>query len=159
MYFTERFIIGSVWLISFVSLWFIPKQKYRQASFIFLFTRFPVWIIGLSVVEAGWLEYPVREFHKANSTSFTFEYFVLPILCIFFNLYFPESKGIYRKLAYYAAFLAPFTLLEYFAERYTLIINYIHWEWYITFISMCILFYLIRVVYKWFFHLHKPFSL
>jgi hypothetical protein len=159
MYFIERLIIGSVWIICFISIWFIPRQKYRQASFIFLFTQLPSWIFGLLVVELGYIEYPVRELHKANATSFTFEYIVLPLLCIFFNLYFPENKGFYKKITYYITFLSAFTLIESLTERYTLIIKYVHWEWYTTFVTMGIVIYLVRSAYKWFFNLSKPFSL
>lgn len=159
MYFIERILFVSVWLVSFISIWFIPKSKYRQVSFIFIFSQLPAWIFGLLVVEAGLIEYPVREFHKANATSFTFEYIVLPLICIFFNLHFPEDKGVYRRIIYYAAFLVPFTLIEYFAERYTLILDYIHWEWYITLITMSIFIYFVRSVYKWFYNIGKPFSL
>jgi uncharacterized membrane protein len=159
MYFVERFIIVSVWLISFISIWFIPKEYYHQASFIFLFTQLPSWIFGLLVVEAGLIEYPVRELYRANVTSFTFEYLVLPIMCIFFNMYFPQNKGSYNKIIYYLTILSPFTLIEYFTEKHTLILKYIHWQWYTTFITMGILIYFVRSVYKWFFNLGKPFSL
>jgi hypothetical protein len=159
MYFIERLILGLVWLISIVSIGFIPKQKYRQSSFIFFFTQMPAWIFGLLVVEAGLIEYPVREMHKANATSFTFEYLVLPIICIFFNLYYPENKGFYKKIHYYITTMGIFTYIEYLAERHTLLLSYIHWEWYTTFITMAIFVYFVRGVYKWFFKLSKPFSL
>lgn len=159
MYFKEKLIIISVWIISFISIWFIPKENYRQASVIFLIAQLPSWIFGLLVVEAGLIEYPVRELYRANATSFTFEYLVLPIICIFFNMYFPENKGFYNKVMYYLTILSIFTLIEYFAEEYTLILKYIHWQWYTTFITMGILIYFVRSVYKWFFNLGKPFSL
>jgi hypothetical protein len=97
MYSIERLIIGSVWLICFIYIWFIPKHKYRQASFIFLFSQLLSWIFGLLVVEIGWIEYPVRELHKANATSFTFEFLVLPIMCVFFNLYYPEGDRLSKR--------------------------------------------------------------
>ena len=159
MYFIERLIIGTVWCISFVSIWFIPGRKLRQASFIFLTAQLPSWLFGLLVVEAGWIEYPVRELYKANATSFTFEYLVLPIICIFFNLHYPENKGLYKKIKYYFYILSIFTLIEYFTEKYTLIIHYIHWEWYITLITMAIFLYMIRAFYKWFYNMGNIFSL
>jgi hypothetical protein len=159
MYFKEWFIIYTVWFLSVVSLFFIPKQKRREASLIFLLTQFLSWIFGLLVVELGLIEYPVRELSKANATSFSFEFFVLPLLCIFFNLYFPESKTFHKKLLYYISFLLPFTIVEYFAEKYTLILKYIHWQWYTTFITMFILFYIVRSIYRWYFYMSSPFLL
>jgi hypothetical protein len=158
MHLLERFLIYSVWFIGFVSLWFIPKHKYFEASFIFLFAQLQTWIFGLLVVEFGLIEYPVRELSKANSTSFTFEYFIMPIMCIFFILYFPDTKKIPSKMLFYIEFLLPFTIIEVIVERYTLILKYIQWHWYFTFISMLIVFYIVRVGYKWFFKINKPFS-
>jgi hypothetical protein len=159
MYYIERLIIGTVWCVSLISIWFIPMRKLRQASFIFLVAQLPSWLFGLLVVEAGWIEYPVRELYKANATSFTFEYLVLPIICIFFNLHYPENRGLYEKIKYYLYILSIFTLIEYFTEKYTLIIHYIHWEWYITLITMAIFLYMIRIFYKWFYNMGNIFSL
>lgn len=159
MYLKERIIIGTVWLACIISLRFIPKTKFRKASFIFIFTQLPAWILGLVVVEAGWIVYPVREFYKANGTSFSFEYLVLPFICIFFNLYYPENKSLIKKLFYYISILSIFTLVEYLAEKNTQILTYIHWEWYHTFLSMWLVIYLARTSYKWFFNIKKPLSL
>ncbi|WP_369699114.1 CBO0543 family protein [Paenibacillus silviterrae] len=159
MYLPERIILGSVWSVVLISVWFVPRRLIRQASFIFFFAQLPAWILGLLVVEFGWIEYPVRELHKVNATSFTFEYLILPIISIFFNLYFPSESSLSKKLLYYTSILAVFTLVEFFIEKYTLLINYLHWEWYYTFISMGIIFYLVRSIYKWFFRLGKPLSL
>lgn len=159
MYLKERIIFAIVWLICIISLWFIPRNKFREASFIFLFAQLPAWILGLAVVEANLIVYPVREFHKANATNFSFEYFVLPFMCIFFNLYFPENKSLIKRLFYYTSILSIFTLIEIIAEKYTGILKYVHWEWYYTFLSMWIVIYIVRVVYKWFFKLKKPLSL
>ena len=158
MYLLEKIIIYSVWVVGFLSLLFIPRHKFYEASFIFFFTQFPTWILGLTVVEFGLIEYPVRELSRANSTSFTFEFFIMPVMCIFFNLYFPKTKSVTQKILYYIVFILSFTFIELLAERYTQIIKYIHWHWYFTFISMVIVFYIIRVVYKWFFKLYRPLS-
>ncbi|MDF2893115.1 MAG: hypothetical protein K0R80_3482 [Clostridia bacterium] len=158
MYLKERLIIGMVWLICIVSIWYIPKNKRRDASVIFLIAQLFAWILGLIVVELGWIEYPVRLFAKANATSFSFEYFALPFMCVYFNIYYPHAKGLAKKVLYYISIMSSFTFLEYLAEKYTQILNYIHWAWYDTFISMCIVIYLVRVVYKWFFKLKTPLS-
>lgn len=159
MYLKERIIISLAWLICFIAIWFIPKNKFREASSIFLFTHLFAWIFGLLAVEAGFIVYPVRLFWKANATSFSFEYLVFPFLCIFFNLYFPKSKSLYKRLLYYISILTIFTLMEIIVEKYTQMLNYVHWEWYNTFISMFIIIYFIRVMYKWYFKLEKPLSL
>ena len=159
MYLKERVIIGTVWLLCLISLRFIPKSKYREASFILLFAQLPSWILGLCVVEGNMIAYPVRLLWKANATNFCFEYLVLPFICIFFNVYYPNTKSTLRKVFYYFCILSGFTLVEMLVEKYTKILTYIHWQWFYTSISMFLLLYLVRIVYKWFFHLPRPFSL
>jgi hypothetical protein len=159
MYLKERIIIATVLCTSFISLYFIPREKYRQATFLFLFTQLPSWIFGLLAVETGLIEYPVRELAKASGTSFTFEFLVLPLICVFFNLNYPEEKGASSKIKFYFTILSIFTLIEYFTEKYTLIIQYLYWEWYITFATMGAIIYFVRVVYKWFFNIKKPFAI
>lgn len=158
MYLKERITLGLLWFICAISIRFIPKNKLRDASAIFLISQLFAWILGLLVVESGLIEYPVELFWKANSTSFSFEYLGLPFMCIFFNLYYPNTKSRFKRLAYYISILSSFTFLEYIAEKYTQVLNYIHWEWYGTFLSMCIVLYFVRVVYKWFFKLKNPLS-
>jgi hypothetical protein len=160
LYLIERIVLGSVGLISFISLWFIPKQKIREATFIYLFTQFITWGVGLYVVERGWIEYPVRFlFNKANSTSFFYEYVVLPLLCAHFNLRYPEAQGWGIKIGYYTAFLSVSIAVEYLIEMNTLLIKFIHWEWYTSLFSLALLIYLVRVAYKSFYRYPRPFKL
>ena len=81
-----------------VSLCFVPRQKALQAHFVFLFGGLPTWVLGLSVVQLNWIEYPSREFDTVNRTSFLFEYFVLPVICVLFNAFFPSGKPVWFRL-------------------------------------------------------------
>jgi len=147
----EKIFFLSSWTVIFISLWFIPKEKRANASVIFLITQLFTWIFGLSVVELGWLEYPVRELAKTNATSFSFEYFTLPVIAIFVVLYYPEHKPLKNRLFYVCSFSSVLTIIEFFVEKYTLIIDYRSWEWYWTWISVTLLFYLVLNIYRWFF--------
>ena len=155
----ERLILGGTWLTAFFSLFLIPQAKARNASFIYLFTQLPSWLFGLIAVEAGLLDYPYRELAEANATSVTFEYLVLPLLCVFFNLYYPRRPDTVVRLGYYLAVGAAITALEYFLERFTDLIEYNTWDWYWTFLTLTLFMYLVRVVYKWFFRMHSPLGL
>jgi hypothetical protein len=159
MYLIERIILVSIWVISFISIWFIPKEQAAKASFIFLITQFFTWINGIIVVQFGWLEYPVRVLYKANATSFLFEYFILPIIAIFFILKYPNKKQLKIKILYYLMFSSVISLIEYFVEKYTLLIKYNSWNWYWTLISVTILFYIIMCIYKWFYKIKSIFSI
>ncbi len=159
MYLIEKITLSSAWVISFISIWFIPRKKASQASLIFLITQFFTWILGLFIVEFACLDYPVRELSKANSTSFSFEYFILPIITIFFVLHYPYNKPFKSRVLYYIIFSSAFTLIEHYLERYTLIIKYHSWKWYWTWISMSLLFYVVMAIYKWFYKIKRIFSI
>ncbi len=159
MYLNEKIALVSAWIISAISIWFIPKEKRAQASFIFLMTQFFTWTIGLTVVELGLIQYPVRELSKANATSFSFEYFILPVIIIFFIIHYPDNKPLKAKILYYISFSSSITIVEYFIEKHTLIIKYHSWNWYWTWITITALFYIVMSLYKWFFKIKKVFSL
>lgn len=147
----ETIILITVYTIFVISLFFIPKEKRLQAQLIFLFIQFPTWLLGLATVEAGLLKYPVHEFGRANSTSFVFEYLILPIYCIHINAHYPQSSSFFLKALYYAGASLALTAVEILVERYTDILEYTGWHWYYTFLSVLLLFLLSRVTTLWFF--------
>jgi hypothetical protein len=146
----EYWIILSAWVISalLVALC-ISKDKIRDALIIFLFKQMLTWILGFIVVQYRLLEYPVREFAYAARNSFSFEYFIYPSVCVVFNLMFPKTKS--QAVLWYLFFPSWMSALEFTLERYTQVIHYIRWEWYYTWISLLITFYLTRQFYLWFF--------
>ncbi|NMC57343.1 MAG: hypothetical protein GYA50_09005, partial [Eubacteriaceae bacterium] len=109
------------------------------------------WILGLTVVQLGLIEYPVRFFPYATRTSFTFEYFVYPSICVIFNLYYPNGKSRFRQFMHYFYFCTAITIIEVLIEKYTDIIKYLHWTWHVTWITLFITFFLSRKFYVWFF--------
>ncbi|GFP78532.1 CBO0543 family protein [Clostridium fungisolvens] len=144
------------WLVTIgLLLKFIPKNKIREAHVAFFFKQLLTWILGLLVVQLGLIEYPVRLFPSANKTSFTFEYFIYPSICAIFNVNYPEKKNTFNQFLYYFYFCTTITILEIFVEKHTSIIKYIHWDWYITWITLFLTFYLTRKYYTWFFKLNQ----
>ena len=96
MVFDGKGLLYLVWIVTLVSLFFyIPKDKIHLALLAFLFKEFLTWPLGLYVVDAGWIQSPIRFFENASYTSFTFEFFLFPILCSYFNVYFPEDKSFF----------------------------------------------------------------
>jgi hypothetical protein len=147
----ETILLIAVPTISILSLKFVPKKKAFQAQYIFLFTEFITWILGLTAVQLGLIEYPYREFSTVNRTSFSFEYLVLPIMCIHFNVRYPRHASKAIVLIYYLGIALMFTVAEYIVEKYTLILDYTGWHLYWTFISICFVFWLSRKSTQWFF--------
>jgi hypothetical protein len=149
-------IIAIAWILTIVFLAiFIPKDKIREALVAFLFKQLITWITGLAVVELRLIEYPVRLFSYANRTSFSFEYFIYPSICAIFNVNYPKDKSFFRQFRYYFYYCTSLTFVEVVVERYTHILKYVHWTWYITWITLFITFYLTRKFYIWFFRIKQ----
>lgn len=145
-------IIG--WIITIgLLLKFIPKNKIREAHVAFLFKQVLTWVLGLTVVQYKLIEYPVRLFPYATRTCFSFEYFIYPSLCAIFNVNFPQKKKAFGQFMYYCYYCTTMTIVELYIEKYTNILKYIHWTWYITWITLFITFYCTRKYYVWFFKL------
>ncbi|MEQ2466044.1 CBO0543 family protein [Niallia hominis] len=149
----EKRIELSAWIImSFLLLVFVPRNKIREAQLSFLFKQVLTWIFGLLVVEKNLISYPSRLFFKkANKSSFTFEYFVYPALCSFFNLYYPEKRSTFYKFCYYLLFSGIITGFEVVGCKYTNLIKYKNWKWYWSFITMWVTYYISLIYYRWYF--------
>ncbi|WP_096155622.1 MULTISPECIES: CBO0543 family protein [Bacillus] len=149
----EFMLLYVLYAITFISLGFIPKNKWREASIAFSFQQFVTWFLGLLVVQLNLIEYPVRELANVNGTSFLFEFIMFPIISSFFCIYYPQKKTIWKKFVYISSFCTILTLLEILFEKYTNLINYLHWDWYVTWITVFGSLILIWKFYKWFFQL------
>jgi hypothetical protein len=147
----EWWILISVYVAATGVLFFIPKKKIRLSLVAFLFTQVITFLVGLVVVELGLLKYPVRCFASVNRTSFSYEYYALPVVCIAFNVWYPHTRSLLYRMGYYLGYSSVLTIGEVIIEKYTNLIKYIHWEWYFTWISVCITFILVRLFCIWFF--------
>lgn len=147
----EGIVLTGAVLSSLLSLALVPKIKRLEMQFIILFVQLPTWLLGLSVVELGLLEYPYRELASVNRTSFIFEYIVLPILCVHVNNYYPWSAGIAYKTAYLGGTALILTGVEVVLERHTLLISYTGWQWHWTWLSLTFVFWLTQKAVAWFF--------
>ncbi|MFS0864865.1 CBO0543 family protein [Fredinandcohnia sp. 179-A 10B2 NHS] len=147
----ESWVFIVVYILTTVLLFFIPKNKLRLAVVAFLFKQILTFSLGLIVVEIGLLEYPVRIFPSVSRASFTYEYYAYPVTCAIFNVWYPTKRNIFIQLGYYAAFCSVLTFGEVLIEKYTDILTYVHWNWYITWISLFLTFFLTRLFCIWFF--------
>lgn len=147
----EWYIIIFVWISTIGLFFIIPKDKRRIALVAFLFKQLITWFIGLIVVEYHLLSYPIRCFADVNRSSFTFEYFVYPVVCGVFNAFYPNSRPLAFKVFYYFAYCTSLTIPEALLEKYTRLIYYIHWTWYWTWITLFLTFFMTRWFCIWFF--------
>lgn len=144
LYFTWALTIASLFVL-------IPKAKVRLALVAFFFKQVITWPLGLYVVHMGWIQYPIHFFENSNQTSFTFEYFFFPVMCAYFTIYYPDKKSLSTQAAYYVSFCSVITLAELYLLHNTNLIRYIHWNAYVTWISLFVTFYITRKFCLWFF--------
>jgi hypothetical protein len=147
----EWWILLSVWAVATGILFFIPKNKIRLAVVAFLFQQIITFLTGSVVVEFGMLEYPVRLFPTVNRTSFTFEYYAFPVICAAFNVWYPNNQSNLGQVGYYVGFSSVLTIAEVIIEKNTSLINYIHWDWYTSLITIGLALYIARKFCVWFF--------
>lgn len=153
MTFNDKYILYFVWIATGISIpLFIPKNKRRLAWVSFLFSQVLTWPLGLFVADMHWIQYPVRMFAEGTHGSFTYEYFFYPIMCSFFNAYFPTGeRRLWMRATYYAGYCSILTLAELFLLHNTNLIRYIHWNAFFTWISLFTTFSLTRKFCLWFF--------
>ncbi len=130
---------------------FVPKNRRKEAIVIFLFKQILTWFLGILSVEMALIEYPVRIFYKAIATSFTFEYFVYPAICVVFVLHYPVNRGFTKRFLHYFYYCTAITLIEVVLEKYTNLIHYLHWSGVVTWISLAVSFFISCLFYRWFF--------
>ncbi|SDD48810.1 hypothetical protein SAMN02799630_03763 [Paenibacillus sp. UNCCL117] len=146
----ERWLLIAVYVISAAALLKIHRTQPRKVQAVFLFQQCSSWILGLLVVEAGLLDYPIREFRVATRTSFAFEFLVFPVIACYVNMYYPRQARPLLKFGYFAAYASGGTILEYLIEKYTELITYTGWAWYWTFLSVMLSLGASRLFLVWF---------
>ena len=96
----ERWILVGIIGVSILAVWLlIPKHKAREAWVLFLFLHMITWPAGLFSVQMGWIDYPVQllpNINEFNRTSFTFEFYLFPVIAVIFSLYFPILPTFFR---------------------------------------------------------------
>lgn len=148
----EKIIEISSWIVMAILLVvFIPLHRVREALVVFFVKQTITWYFGILVVQYGLIKYPVRFFPKATNTSFTFEFFVYPAICVLFNLHFPFDKSYFGQIVYYIGFASAITFFEVMLEKRTNLIKYIKWSWFWTWVTLLITFAMSNWFYRWFF--------
>ncbi|WP_371380118.1 CBO0543 family protein [Sporomusa aerivorans] len=150
----EGILLAAAAIVSILSLIATPKDKLLQMQFILFLVQVPTWLLGLTMVEFGLLEYPYRELASVNRTSFIFEYIVFPVICVHVNNYFPWQATPFLKTIYLATIGLLLTGFEFMLEHYTMLIKYTGWQWYWTWGSEVLIFGLTQKTVAWFFRLH-----
>jgi hypothetical protein len=142
----DRIILWSMFIIGMVLLIFsLRKPLIKDTILVFIMKAYFSSFIGVIVVEEKMVEYPVRFLSKYFDASILFEYFLYPIMCVYFyqTTYHSSYAGIVLQCALYTAAL---TIIEVLCEKYTDLITYHTWTWMHSFISIFLLSLSVRII-------------
>jgi hypothetical protein len=142
----DRIILWALLIIGMVLLFFsLRKPLIKDSVLVFLMKSYFSTFFGVIVVEANLVEYPVRFLGQYFDTSIIFEYFLYPIMCVYFyqTSYRSSFLGIIVQCALYTSAL---TILEVLCEKYTNLIMYHTWTWLYSFLTIFLLSFLVRML-------------
>jgi hypothetical protein len=149
----ERIVELSSLLIGILLFYFfVPKSKYRKAFLSLFIMQSFTWPLGFLIVELKLISYPIRFFEFATTASFTFEYFLFPVVSALFNINYPKRSSFLKVLTYTSVIVSILTINEVLLEVYTDNIEYLNWDWYWSWVSM---FTLLHISYRVFNRLVK----
>lgn len=142
----EKLLLLALFLIGSALLFFsLKKPLFKDWILIFLMSAYLSTFFGVLVVEEKMLQYPIRILSKYFDTNLLYEYFLFPVVCIYFyqTTYHSRYISIALQCALYTTAL---TIIEVLFERYTKLIEYHTWTWMHTFISTFLLMICIRIL-------------
>lgn len=153
MYFTIELIISIIsTVIGLLLLIFIVDWRYfRDWVVVFLYKSMLDSFWGVIVVKGNMLKYPMRQLPEYFQTSILFEWWIFPILCVLYNQV-TRERGLPAILYFAILFSAGMTAIEYLLEKYTQLIEYLHWSWFATFATLTVTFLSSRAFiafYRW----------
>jgi hypothetical protein len=142
----DRIILWALLIIGMVLLIFsLRRPLIKDSILVFLMKAYFSTFFGVIIAEANLVEYPVRFLGQYFETSIIFEYFLYPIMCVYFyqTSYRSSFLGIIVQCALYTSVL---TIIEVFCEKYTNLIKYHRWTWMYSFLTIFLLSFIVRMV-------------
>lgn len=125
------------WIIAIILFYFFGlRLKSCEAILSFLFMQAITWPLGFVVAEMKLIAYPVRFFEYASRSSFTFEFFVFPVVAALYSVHYPTNSTKFIKVAYSCLVVSVITIVEVILESYTDTIEYLQWSWYWSWFAM-----------------------
>ncbi|ANB61017.1 CBO0543 family protein [Anoxybacteroides amylolyticum] len=144
----DRLILWTLFIIGIallgVSLFRKPALM-KDSLLVFALKAYFSTFFGVFVVEAHMLDYPVRFLPSYFDTSILFEYFLFPIVCVYFyqTTYYSSFGVILWQCALYTAAI---TIVEVLCEKYTDLIEYHTWTWWYSFLTIFFLSFFVRMI-------------
>ncbi|CAG7642687.1 hypothetical protein PAESOLCIP111_04370 [Paenibacillus solanacearum] len=150
----ERIILIGAWIVSITALIvFVPLRRWREAAVAFMAGQSITWITSITFVEWGLFENPVREFTKATSANFTFNFIFYPTVGALHCLYYPYGKSLAMRVLSSVSIPTVLVGLLLLVRTHTQLLRYIHYTWYINWLVFVIGYFAVRKYYEWFFQI------
>ncbi len=116
----ELFILIAISLSSFVSIFYIPKTKYRLAFISFLAFEATTWASINILVQTSAISFPVRViFTKATQVGFIQNFLFFPMIYAWFMLLYQNKAALIGKMLHYIVFISVIVWTIYFFSIYT----------------------------------------
>lgn len=125
----------------------LRKQPIKDWILSFLLTAYFAIFIGTIVADLKLVQYPVNLFGSYFSSSLLFEFVLFPVVTIYFYQTSHRSRmlGITFQCVVYTGGL---TIVEALFQRYTDLVEYVHWSWTHTFLSVFCFLFAVRLLLK-----------
>ncbi|MEH7014586.1 CBO0543 family protein [Neobacillus niacini] len=147
----EILILVFSWVIAVLCLLkYVPKDKRRVAHITFLFGQAFSWLFEYFQVRLELLEFPFREFNYATKMSFSLHYVIFPTYAVFFILLYPIQKAPKWIIIYYLIYGMALPTYAFFLERYSSLIDYKKWNWFLAVIVNLIAMFIVKKFVFWF---------
>jgi hypothetical protein len=148
---TEKVVLAILWYAGVIAVMVgIPKRRYREAAAFYLICQPLTWAFSFIELRLGLLTFPVREFPVATDINFTIEFWVHPLIFVFYSLHKDRFPG-WKKYAYLAAIITLLTIVDKLIESYTGLIDYVRHTPLSIFLCFYVLFLLADFYSRWFF--------
>ncbi|MDR6997802.1 CBO0543 family protein [Neobacillus niacini] len=147
----EILILIFSWLLSIsLMLKYIPKERKRTAHITFLFVSTITWIYEYIAILTGVVEFPFREFNAATKMSFSLYYIVYPTFGVFFIILYPMEKMKRKIFIHFFVFALAITTFTFLIDKYSSLIDFIKWNWFVSFFSNIIILVIVKKFLNWF---------
>lgn len=136
------FLLSGLSLLPFL----FKRKPIKDWILVFFIKAFYSVFFDTIVVRKKKVSYPVRLLPKLFDINILYDLVLFPVACVLYNQISFHSKTLKAILQVFL-FSIPMTITEVWAEKKTRLIKYHKgWSWYITFISLTLSFWLVRVI-------------
>ncbi len=133
----DKKLLKFFWGLGLLLVPFAFRRKHLKTLLLTFFIKgYLVSFIDQIVVKRKQLKYPVRNFQNYFKTSILFDYFLFPLLCVFYHRTTEKKKGLAILLNAFF-YSIPVTLIEGILEKKTNLIHYKNqWTRWISFATL-----------------------